>query len=241
MKVDVVVSADYVDEELLAHKVVVVIDVLRATSVITTALANGARRVIPKLTVEEAFEERARLFSLGEVSVLGGERQAMKIDGFDFTNSPLEYGADAIKNKSIILSTTNGTRALNACSKGDVVLIASLLNVKAVVRELVKLNKDIIIVNSGTNGEFSMDDFICGGYIISEVTKKVTCELTDVSIVARNFYENNSDLKESLVEAKHYGVLKSLGLEADIEYCLSKDIYDIVLKYENGEVVKLSN
>lgn len=241
MKIDVIVSADYIDEEMLENKVVVVIDVLRATSVITTALANGARKVIPKLTIEEAFEEKQRLLSLGEVAVLGGERQAVKIEGFDFTNSPLEYGVDAIDGKTIILSTTNGTRALNACSRGDLVLIASLLNAKAVALELVRLNKDIVIVNSGTNGEFSMDDFICGGYIISEVIKEVTCELSDISKVAVNFYENNSNLKESLVQAKHYGVLKALSLEADIDYCLSKDTHNIVLQYENGEVIKLLN
>ncbi|MFR5266299.1 2-phosphosulfolactate phosphatase [Clostridium sp.] len=238
MKIDVIVSADHIKEFLLKDKVIVIIDVLRATSVITTALYNGAKAVIPVLTVEEAFEKKKELLSLGKEVILGGERQALKIEGFDFTNSPLEYKSEEVKDKSIIFSTTNGTRALNSCSGGEVVLIASLLNGQAIAKELIRLNKDIVIVNSGTNGEFSMDDFICGGYIISEVVKEITCELTDISKVAKDFYENNKNLRIALKEAKHYEVLKALSLEEDIEYCLNQNIYDIVLKYENGIIKK---
>lgn len=238
MKIDVIISADYIKESLLENKVVVVIDVLRATSVITTALCNGAEEVIPVLTVEEAFEKKKELLSLGKEVILGGERQALKIEGFDFTNSPLEYKAEKVKNKSIVLSTTNGTRALNSCNSGEVVLIASFLNGKAIAKELVRLNKDIVIVNSGTNGEFSMDDFICGGYIISEVVKEVTCDLSDISKVSKSFYESNKNLRNVLKDAKHYEVLKALSLEEDIEHCLSQNIYNIILKYENGIIKK---
>lgn len=236
MKIDVIISADYIKEEDLKGKIVVVIDVLRATSVITTAIANGASKVIPTLTVEEAFKERDKLVALGEKVLLGGERQALKIEGFDFTNSPLEYKKEIVEGKILILSTTNGTRALTLSSSGEKVLIASLLNAKAIARELIKINKDIVIVNSGTNGEFSLDDFICGGYIIDLVTKGVTCDLTDISKMAKNYYCTSFDLKESLKEAKHYGVLKSLGLEADLEYCLTKDLHHNVIYYKDSVI-----
>ncbi len=91
MKIDVIISADYIDSEALKGKIAVVIDMLRATSVITTALYNGAKKVIPVVSVEEAFEKAKELKSLGEEVLLGGERKALKIDGFDFSNSPLEY------------------------------------------------------------------------------------------------------------------------------------------------------
>lgn len=237
MKIDVVISADYIKEEDLREKVVIVIDVLRATSVITTAIANGATKVIPKLTVEEAFEEKKRLIALGKEVLLGGERQALKIKGFDCTNSPLEYEKEVVAGKIVILSTTNGTRALTLASKGKVVLVASLLNAKAVAEKVVKYGKDVMIINSGTNGEFSMDDFICGGYIIDLVTKKVTCDLTDISKMAKNFYCTSTNIRETLKDAKHYGVLKALGLERDLEYCLTKDIYDYVPEYKNFEII----
>ena len=96
MKIDVIVSADHIKESLLKDKVIVIIDVLRATSVITTALYNGAKEVIPVLTVEEAFEKKKELLSLGKEVILGGERQALKIEGFDFTNSPLEYKSEEL-------------------------------------------------------------------------------------------------------------------------------------------------
>ena len=117
MKVDITISADHIKEEYLENKMVVVIDMLRATSVITTALANGAKKIIPILTVEEAFKVKEELEGSNIDSLLGGERRALKIDGFDFTNSPLEYTSDKVKDKSIILSTTNGTRAINLSLK----------------------------------------------------------------------------------------------------------------------------
>ena len=117
MNIDVIISADHIKEEYLDDKIVVVIDMLRATSVITTALANGAKEVVPMLTVEEAFNKKKELSEKGLDALLGGERRAIKIEGFDFTNSPLEYTRDQIEGKSIILSTTNGTRAINLSLK----------------------------------------------------------------------------------------------------------------------------
>lgn len=235
MKIDVVISADYIKQEDLKEKSVVIIDVLRATSVITTALANGAKEVIPTLTVEEAFEKKKEI---GESSLLAGERQAKKIDGFELSNSPLEFTKDKVKAKTIILSTTNGTRALTLASTGARILIASILNTKAVAKKLIEIGKDIVIINAGTNGKFSTDDFICCGYIISEVKNSTSCDLTDIARVSMDIYDNNSDIKEYIKNATHYGVLVSLGLEADIQYCCKKDLFDIVPEYIDGKLKK---
>lgn len=233
MKIDVIISADYINSENLRGKFVVVIDILRATSVITTALANGAECVIPTLTVEDAFEKKEEL---SKDVILAGERQAKKIDGFDLSNSPLEFTKDIVSGKNVILSTTNGTRALTLSSTGDRVFVASVLNAKAVARKLVEIQKDVVIINAGTNGNFSTDDFICGGYIISEILKETSCDLTDISRVAKDLYENNTDIRLYIQNATHYGVLVSLGLEADIEYCCKKDIFDIVPEYVDGKL-----
>lgn len=233
MKIDVIISADYINSENLRGKSVVVIDILRATSVITTALANGAKCVIPTLTVEDAFEKKEEI---SKDVILAGERQAKKIDGFDLSNSPLEFTKDIVSGKNVILSTTNGTRALTLSSTGDRVFVASVLNAKAVARKLVEIQKDVVIINAGTNGNFSTDDFICGGYIISEILKETSCDLTDISRVAKDIYENNTDIRLYIQNATHYGVLVSLGLEADIEYCCKKDIFDIVPEYVDGKL-----
>lgn len=235
MKIDVVISADYIKQEDLKEKSVVIIDVLRATSVITTALANGAKQVIPTLTVEEAFEKKKEI---GESSLLAGERQAKKIDGFELSNSPLEFTKDKVRDKTIILSTTNGTRALTLASTGTRIFIASILNAKAVAKKLIEIGKDVVIINAGTNGEFSTDDFICCGYIISEVKNSTSCDLTDIARVSMDIYDNNSDIKEYIKDATHYGVLVSLGLEADIQYCCEKDLFDIVPEYIDGKLKK---
>ena len=113
MKIDIIISADYIRKDIIENKVVVVIDMLRATSVITTALMNGCKKVIPTLTIEEALKLKA---SIGEKEcILGGERKALKIDGFDLSNSPLEYTIEVVEGKTKIIKTNKGTRTLTSC------------------------------------------------------------------------------------------------------------------------------
>lgn len=231
MNIDLVISADNINSEYLKNKVVVVIDMLRATSVITTALANGAKQVFPILTVEEAFDKKKELLSKEDI-LIGGERKALKIDGFDFSNSPLEYTKENVNGKTIILSTTNGTRAINLSLKADEIIIGSILNAKAVALELKKLNKDVVFINAGTNGEFSMDDFICSGYMINLLSEISNCDLSDIAKTAKYIYENNTNLIDYIKEARHYSVLKSLNLMNDLEYCCKKDILNIVPKVD---------
>ncbi|MCR1951003.1 MULTISPECIES: 2-phosphosulfolactate phosphatase family protein [unclassified Clostridium] len=242
MNIDVIISADHIKEEYLEDKTVVVIDMLRATSVITTALANGAREVIPMLTVEEAFNKKKELSEKGIATLLGGERRAIKIEGFDFTNSPLEYTRDKIKGKSIILSTTNGTRAINLSLKASKILIGAMINAKAVIDRLNENSSDVVFINSGTNGQFSMDDFICSGYMINLLCKKGIYNLSDIAKTAKYIYENNQNIVSFIKEARHYNILKDLNLQDDLEYCCKKDILDIVpIVNKNTGIISLIN
>ena len=237
MKINVIISADYIREDLIKDKVVVVIDILRATSVIVTAFMNGCKEVIPLLTVEEAFERKNK--ESEKNYILGGERKAVKIEGFDYSNSPLEYKKENVEGRSILLTTTNGTRALTSCLSADKILIASMLNGKAVAKKLLEIDKDIVFVNAGTSGEFSMDDFICTGYIVNAiVNEKNTSELTDIAKTALTIYKNNSDIISYIKDARHYNRMISLGLQGDIEYCIQKDKCNIVPKYTNGRIIK---
>lgn len=239
MKVDVIVSADHIKEEYLANKVVVVIDMLRATSVITTALSKGAKRVIPILTVEEAFKMKEELKKKNVDVLLGGERKALKIEGFDFTNSPLEYIEKRVKDKTIILSTTNGTRAINLSLKAKKIYIGAMINAKALIDVIKDEKEDIVFINSGTNGEFTMDDFICSGYMISLLNEKTSIDLSDIAKTAKLIYETN-DVLDYIKEARHYGVLKSLNLEEDLYYCCKKDIIEIVPRvYKKDGIIEI--
>ena len=168
MKIDIIISADDIMESKLENKVAVVIDMFRATSVIVTALSNGCKEVIPCLTIDDAWKEAEKYNR--EDYILGGERKAVKIEGFDLSNSPLEYTKNVVENKTVLMTTTNGTRTLMKSSNAEIILIAAMINAKAVAKKLIDINKDVVIINAGTSGNFSMDDYICSGYIINKIS-----------------------------------------------------------------------
>lgn len=234
MKIDLIISADDIKDEKVKDKTVIVIDMLRATSVIVTAFSNGCKEVIPVLTVEEALsiamKDRSRY-------VLGGERKALKIEGFDFSNSPLEYTKEFIHGKSLIMTTSNGTRAIKGCASARNILIGALINAKAVAEKAVKLHNDIVIVNAGTYGQFSMDDFICAGYIISCILEKEKADLTDIAKTSLYIYENNKDIVSFIKDASHYKRIQELNLHEDLKYCCSKDIISIVPQYVGETII----
>ena len=236
MKIDVIISADDIKDKVIQDKTVVVIDILRATSVIVTALCNGCSKVIPVLTVEEAFDiskEDRKSY------ILGGERRALKIDGFDFSNSPLEYTKELVEGKTVILTTSNGTRAIKGCSTASAIYIGAMLNAKSIAKKIIEEGRDVVFVNAGTLGQFSMDDFICGGYMINCILQETEAELTDIAKTANYVYENNKDIYSFIKDARHYGVLKSLELDEDLSYCIKKDIIEIIPEYKEGIIKPL--
>ncbi|MFU0825509.1 2-phosphosulfolactate phosphatase family protein [Clostridium sp.] len=225
MKIDIIISANDIKKEKIKDKTVVIIDILRATSVIITALNNGCNEVIPVVDVEDA---KNLVKDSREKYILGGERNALKIDGFDFSNSPLEYTEDIVKNRTLVMTTTNGTKAIHGTLGAKHILIGAFINAKAVAQKAIELNNDLVIVNAGTRGEFSMDDFICSGYIIECILKNACVDLSDIAATAHYIYTQNTDILGFLSKARHYKVLMNLGLQKDIEYCCKTDIIDIV-------------
>lgn len=224
-------TVDFIREEELQGKVAVVIDVLRATSVITTALHNGALDVTVMVEVEEALKLR------DEGVLLGGERNALKIEGFDLSNSPLEYSRERVENKRIVLTTTNGTKTIHRAGGAVKIYIGSVLNGKAVGKALAGEEKDIIIACAGTRGNFSLDDFICGGKIIYELSCLKEFTMDDFAASAYMAYrDNREDLLSYVKMASHFKHLTSLGLQRDIEYCFTEDIIDIVPEAREGKI-----
>ena len=233
MNIDIIISADHIKENQMKDKIVVVIDMLRATSVITTALANGCKKVIPVLTVEEAFEIASKN---KENTILGGERQALKIDGFDFSNSPLEYKKELVEGKDVVITTTNGTRAINGCKGAYKIFVGAMINARAIALKLAEEDKDVVFLNAGTNGQFSMDDFICAGYMISCLMENKEYQLTDIAKTAKYIYESNNNIIDYIKSARHFSVITNLGLQDDLSYCMKKDLYSIVPEYKDREI-----
>jgi 2-phosphosulfolactate phosphatase len=238
MRLELIPTVDGIKEDELKGKMVIIIDVLRATSVITTALSNGAKEIIPIIEVEEALA----LCKTSENSLLGGERKALKIEGFDLSNSPLDYNCSIVKGKTIILSTTNGTKAIHHSLCADEIIIGCMLNSKAAAKHVCNGQLDVVIICAGTYGKFSLDDYICAGKIIFECIKLKAIELEDFAAAAYMAYKDNKDMLLGYLKmASHYQYLLSLGLEEDIKYCFIEDLFDVVpvvVKNEGPIIIK---
>ncbi|WP_346870069.1 2-phosphosulfolactate phosphatase [Clostridium sp. UBA5119] len=235
MNIDVVISAQHIKPEKFKDRIVVVIDVLRATSVMVTALNNGCDKIIPVKEIEEAIDIASKDRNK---YLLGGERGGIKIDKFDFSNSPLDYIEDIVKGKSLIMTTTNGTRAIKNSEEAEKIFIGALINGRVVAEKLAKLNKDVTFVNAGTDGEFSMDDFIASGYIINCLRDimKNHFTLTDIAKTSEYVYINNPSIISFVKDALHYKRMKDFKYNEDLRYCLSKDLINIVPEYKDGEI-----
>ena len=240
MKINVIPTAQQAQGIDFSGQTAVVIDVLRATTVITTALDNGAREVIPVKTVEEAQS----LYATCDNALRGGERNAVKIEGFDLGNSPLEYKKKTVENKTLILTTTNGTNALNNIKGADEVVLACFRNAEAMANHLVGLShrgsRDIIIVCAGTEGRFSLDDGLCAGMLIEQLKQQTEVETDDLGLLLNRFYnESKSNLFGALSECYHLKCLFMLGFYDDIKFCLETNCVGTVPILKNDKIVKL--
>jgi len=235
MKIDVIPYASAIRPDLIYNRHVVVIDVLRASSVMVTALANGANTFIPVSTVEEARQKADILH--GEEVLLCGERDTKIIDGFHLGNSPQAYTRDKVEGKTLIFTTSNGTRALNRLEEAAEVFIGSFLNMEALVRRFLE-EDNVVLVCSGTNNNFSMDDAMCAALFIDEIMKKKAVMLSDLSItLLKAFQKEHGDLHLLLKDCYHLNLLKRNGFGEDVEYCLQKNILNVVPKMSGGRIV----
>ncbi|MFL5757821.1 MAG: 2-phosphosulfolactate phosphatase [Chloroflexota bacterium] len=195
----------------------IVVDVVRATSSIAQALASGYERVLCCGEIEQARALRAEL---GDEAVVGGERRAVMIPGFDLGASPRDFLEP--RAPTLILSTTNGTQAiLSAAARCETVVLGSLLNLGAVVRAAA--GRDTAILCSGFQGAFALDDAYCAGRIV----ERLDAERTDAAIAAALIAAAYPDAHAGL-DARTYG---PPGLEADIEYCAQVDLLDVVPRF----------
>lgn len=238
MKINILFSPIVADELYFTGKTTVMIDVLRASSTIITALNNGAKEIVPVGTIEFAVKVSGGMF--GGQTLLGGERNTKKIEGFALGNSPLEYEEKVVNGKSIVFYTTNGTKALTKAKFSENLFVCSFLNLTAVAKHLVSLNNNVEIICAGRNNFFSLEDTVCAGKLVSEIISlNSEIEINDsvsASLALNDKYGGN--LLKMLRESDHGKLLIENGFEEDIKYCSQLNIYSTIPYYANG-VIKL--
>lgn len=234
MVIDVIETAGSIEKEIILDKTVLIIDVLRATSVMTTALANGVKAIYPYKDIESVLENSKKDTN----PLLCGERKGLKIDGFDCGNSPLEYTKELVANRNMYMTTSNGTRAIESCAKyAAKIYIVAFLNIQAIVEKIVSEDKDVVIVCSGTDDKFSFDDALCAGEIIKRATKiNQNIKCTDIALALKFIADSTKCIPETLKGCKHFEYLKSIGFEVDMEHCFTMDKYNIIPEYQHGYI-----
>ncbi len=216
-------------------EIVVVIDVLRATSAICAAFHNGVKSIIPVSTIEEALEYKAKGY------LVGAERKGEIVEGFDFGNSPYSYMTEEVRGQEIVLTTTNGTKALEIAKDAEIVVIGSLLNLDALCEWLAKQDRNILCLCSGWQDKFNLEDTICAGAISEYLigTGKFTSD-EDSSIAAKYLYLSAWDRYLGFLKASsHRRRLKNLNLNKDIKYCLTPNQTNVIPILRDGKLVKL--
>jgi 2-phosphosulfolactate phosphatase len=217
-------------------KPVVVIDVLRASTSIVAAKANGAEKVIPIATIEAATRLAATLDR--DSTLLCGEREGRRIDGFDLGNSPREFVAAAVTGKTIIMTTTNGTEAIARLEGAREIIVCGLVNASAVASYL-RSESEIVIACSGRNGRFSIEDAVCAGALIARLRDLAAAPaLDDGSAACELLYAiHGADLRGCLRGSVHGRYLADLGLGDDLDDCAAIDTQSTVPIVREGRIV----
>lgn len=219
----------------LSNSVVVIIDVFRATTTIAAALHNGARCVIPVDSVPKAIEISK---SIGGIAA--GERDGMIAEGLQHGNSPLEYSRDFIENKTLVLTTTNGTRLLHMAleKNADTIISGAFPNLSAVCDYLVAAKKNVVLGCAGWKDRFNMEDTLFAGAVIHNIKKHFTIHC-DSSLMADTMYtKHKKNLFDFAPQLTHYHrLVDRFGLIDDIKYCLTPDVANVLPLYTDGKLV----
>jgi 2-phosphosulfolactate phosphatase len=215
---------------------VVVVDVLRATSTVAAALANGAAGVIPRADVDEAFAARAELERRGEAPVLGGERGGFKVAGFDLGNSPLEYGPERVADRPVILCTSNGTAALERYRGASHLYAASFVNAGATAAAVARRAEAVTLCCAGKEGAPALEDACCAGLIAELLLDVYSYDADDATAMAVLCWQRHrGDLGRLLRTCHHGRHLAGLGFDRDLEFCGRVDALSVVAAQRDGE------
>ncbi len=236
MRIETLLAPGEIEEGLVKSKTVAIVDVLRACTTIAFAMSHGCERIIPVETVEAATKLASSL-ERGS-ALLGGEREGKRLDGFDLGNSPGEYTADLVKGKTVILTTSNGTKAITLSQGAKEILITSFVNLSAVARYISAHGcKGLTVICAGKDNRFALEDAVCAGMLINEVCKTGECELADGSQAALSLYRlHESSILDLLRSCEHGKYLAGIGFENDLKACARVDYLKIVPVVKDGRI-----
>jgi len=224
----------------VSDSIVVIIDVLRATSTIAAALHNGAKCVIPVDSISRCMELGKQI-----EGITAGERDGKIAEGLEYGNSPFEYPREFVEGKTLVLTTTNGTRLLHiALEKGATEIITGAFNnLSAVCDHLIEMKQNVILGCAAWKDKVNMEDALFAGAVISRVRQHFQIDC-DSSHMAEAMYEKGKkDLFAFMKKnnASHYHRLMGFGLEKDIRYCLTEDLNNILPVYKDGKLTVKSS
>lgn len=219
----------------LSNSVVVIIDVFRATSTIASALYNGARCVIPVDSVPKAIE-----ISKNIGGIAAGERDGIIAEGLQHGNSPMEYPREFIENKTLVLTTTNGTRLLQMAldNNADTIISGSFPNLSAVCDFIIAEKKNVVLGCAGWKDRFNLEDTLFAGAVINRIAKEFTVHC-DSSLMAETMYaKHKNKMIEFAPNLTHYHrLVERFGLIEDIKFCLTNDVANVLPIYADGKLV----
>ena len=216
---------------------VVVLDVLRATSAICTAIEHGVKEIIPVATLDEARAYQA------EGYLVAAERGGQIVEGFDLGNSPFSYMDPALKGQTVVLTTTNGTKAINMARDKKTVVIGSLNNLNALCEWLIRQQRDVLVLGSGWKDKFNLEDTICAGAIADQCLKSGRFFADEDSTVAAKFIFRSSrdNMFAFLKASSHRRRLRKLNLNEDVKHCLTPNNCTAIPVLEGRSLVRLNH
>ncbi len=220
--IDVCLSPDLIHLYKIEDHAVVIVDILRATSCMTTAFAHGVSAIAPFAQLDECREMKAKGF------LTAGERDGKKVDGFDLGNSPFEYQQEKLRGQKIAFTTTNGTQAIVKSLGAKEVVIGSFLNLSAVAGHLHKSSHNILVVCAGWKGKVNLEDTLFAGALLEKLDGQVLAAC-DAPLMAQHLYRSaKNNMVKFLENSSHVKRLDKLNIKKDIEFCLTPDQYNVV-------------
>lgn len=231
MKFDICLSPALYPYYAQENDTVVVVDIFRATTTMCTMLKNGASAVIPVATIEEARSYKEKGF------LVGGERNARKIDFADFGNSPFDYTKQIVKDKEVVFTTTNGTQAIDAAKESRTLLIGAFSNIDALAEYCLETAERVVILCAGWKNRVNVEDTLFGGALAERLIAQTTVRAdSDTVRMAMDMWERaKKDPIEFVKPSDHYKRLVINGAESDIPYCFEKNSTPVVPVYDKVE------
>lgn len=232
-EIEVCLSPTLIPSYTIEGRIVVVIDIFRATSSICFGFENGAEMIIPVASVEECLSYE------GKGYLLAAERNGEVVNGFDFGNSPFSYTKEKVAGKTVVLTTTNGTHAIKQASSASKIIIGSFLNLDTLCNWLEKQNEDVLLLCSGWKNKFNLEDTLFAGAVVHQL-KNIFSRHCDAAIAAEDMYLLAKDnLREYLYKSSHSQRLKELNIEDDIQFCLKQNICTVIPVLQDGKLVAM--